>query len=119
MKNLVNLICLGNVSVNGVDQLGISVIKKTLRKFADEKIKLVGHIIWMNNCGNSDRLQEYAFKKQLPMIEKYVDGSVGAMVRMMVRGGFLPVWGNTRMSWTYNTAYSTSRIYHTQSSPEM
>ena len=43
------------------------------RKFADEKIKLVGRRIWMNKCGNSDRQQEYAFKKQLPMIEKYVD----------------------------------------------
>ena len=41
---------------------------------------------------------EYVFKKQLPMIEKYVDRSVGEMVRMMVRGGCLPVRGNTRMS---------------------
>ena len=39
----------------------------------------------MNNCGNSDRL---------PMIEKYLDVSVGAMVR----GGCLPVRGNKRMS---------------------
>ena len=36
------------------------------------------------------------------MIEKYVDGSVGAMVRMMVRGGYLPVRGNTRMSRKYD-----------------
>ena len=60
-------------------------------KFADEKINLVGCRIWMNNCGNHERLQEYAFRKQLPMIEKYIDGSVGAIVRMMVRGGCLPV----------------------------
>ena len=54
----------------------------------------------MNSCDNSERLQEYAFKKQLPMIEKYVDGSVGAMVRMMVRSSrnCLPVRGNTIMS---------------------
>ena len=71
-------------------------------KFADEKIKLVGCIIWMNNCGISERLQQYAFKKQPPMIEKYVDGSVGAMVRMMVRRGCLPVMVNTRMSWKYD-----------------
>ena len=51
-------------------------MKKTWMKFADEKIKLVGCIIWMNNRGNSERILEYAFKKQLPMIEKYVDGSV-------------------------------------------
>ena len=66
------------------------------------RIKLVGRRIWMNNCGNSDRLQEYALKKQLHMLDKYVDGSVGAMVRMMVRGGCLPVRGDTRMSWKYN-----------------
>ena len=36
------------------------------------------------------------------MIKKYVDRSVGAMVRMMVRGGCLPVRGNTRMSWMYD-----------------
>ena len=73
-----------------------------MRKFADENMKLVDRRIWMNNCGNSDRLQEYAFKKQLAMIEKYVDGSLGAMVRIMVRQGCLPVRGNTRMSWKYD-----------------
>ena len=103
LKGLVNLICLGDVSVNGVDKLGMSVNEKTTwMKFADEKIKLVGRRIWMNNCGNRERLQEYALKKQLPMTGKYVDGSVGEMVRIMVRGGCLPVRGNTRMSWKYD-----------------
>ena len=36
---------------------------------------------------------KYAFKKQLPMIEKNVVGSVAVIVRMMVRG-CLPVRGN-------------------------
>ena len=80
----------------------MSMNEKTWMKCADEKIKLVGCRTWMNNCGNSERLQEYAFKKQLPMNEKYVDGSVGAIVRMMVRGGCLPVRGNRRMSWKYD-----------------
>ena len=34
------------------------------------------------------------------MNEKYVDGSVGAMVRMMVRGG--STRGSTRISWKYD-----------------
>ena len=101
LKELVNLICLGDVSVKGVDKLAMSVNENTWMKYVDEKIKLVGCRIWMNKCGNNERLQEYVFKKQLPMIEKYVDGSVGAMVRMMVRGDCLPVRGNTRMSWKY------------------
>ena len=36
------------------------------------------------------------------MNERYVNGSVGAMVRMMVRAGCLPVRGSTRMSWKYD-----------------
>ena len=39
LNDLVNLICLGDVSVNGVDKLGMSVNEKTWMKFADEKIK--------------------------------------------------------------------------------
>ena len=38
LKGIVNLIFLGDVSVNGVGKLGISVNEKA-RKFADEKIK--------------------------------------------------------------------------------
>ena len=66
VEELVNLICLGDVSVNGVDKLGMSVNEKTWMKFADEKIKLVGCRIWMNNCGNSERLQEYALRRNYP-----------------------------------------------------
>ena len=36
------------------------------------------------------------------MNEKYIDGSVGAMVKMMVRGGCLSVKGSTRMSLKYD-----------------
>ena len=36
-------------------------------------------------------MREYVSKKLQPMNEKYVDASVGAIVRMMVRGGCLPV----------------------------
>ena len=84
LKELVNIFCLEDASVNGVAKLGISVNEETWMMFADEKIKLVGRRIWMNNCSNSDRLQKYVFIKELPMLEKDVDGSVGAMVRMML-----------------------------------
>ena len=46
----------------------------------------VGRITWINGCRNSDRVQEYVSRKQCPMIEKYVDGSVRAMMGIMVRG---------------------------------
>ena len=38
LKDLVNLIYLGDVSVNGVDKLGMCVNEKNMGKFADEKI---------------------------------------------------------------------------------
>ena len=101
MKDLVNLICLADVSVNGVDKLGMSVNEKSIEEVPDEKIKLVGCRIWINKCDN-DIQQEYVLKQQLPIIEKYGDGGVGAMVIMMVRGGCLPVRGSTRMPWKYD-----------------
>ena len=53
----------------------------------------VGRRTCMNGCGNSDSAQEYV----------YVDGSIiCAMVRIMVRGGSLPVRGSTRMTWKYD-----------------
>ena len=68
----------------------------------DKNIMYVGRITRMNGCENSDRAQEYVSWKQCPMNEKYVDGTVGAMVRMMVGGRCLPVTESTRMSWKYD-----------------
>ena len=36
-----------------------------------------------------------------PTVEKYVNGSVGARVRLMVRGGCLPVRGSIK-EWKYD-----------------
>ena len=49
--------------------------------------------IWLNPIAMS--------KKRKPMNEECVDGSVSAMVRMMLIGSCLPVRGSTRMSWQY------------------
>ena len=40
--------------------------------------------------------------KSQPKNEKYANGSVGARVRLMVRGGCLPVRGSTGMEWNYD-----------------
>ena len=89
--------------------------EKTWMKFADEKIKLDGCRIWVNNCGNSDRLQEYVFEKQLHIIDKYVDGSSCAMVRV----GCLPVSGITRMSWKYNGEHYVCDSFHMDKDGEL
>ena len=37
-----------------------------------------------------------------PRNESFADGSVGARVRLMVRGGCLPVRESERMTWKYD-----------------
>ena len=41
--------------------------------------------------------QQYVHMKSQPKNEKYANGSVGARVRLMVRGGCLPVRGSNGM----------------------
>ena len=40
--------------------------------------------------------------KSQPKNEKYANGSVGVSVRLMVRGGCLPVRGSKGMEWKYD-----------------
>ena len=40
--------------------------------------------------------------KSQPKNEKYANGSVGARLRLMVRGGCLPVRGSKGMEWKYD-----------------
>ena len=40
--------------------------------------------------------------KECPRNESFADGNVGAGVRLMVRGGCLPVRGSDMMAWKYD-----------------
>ena len=42
------------------------------------------------------------FNKKWPRNESFADGNVGAGVRLMVRGGCLPVSRSDMMTWKYN-----------------
>ena len=48
---------------------------------------------WRNGFGINER-QQYVHMKGQPKNEKYANGSVGARVSLMVRGGCLPVRGS-------------------------
>ena len=39
--------------------------------------------------------------EECPTNESFADGNVGAGVRLMARGGCLPVRGSERMTWKY------------------
>ena len=50
----------------------------------------------------NEREQQYLQVKCQPKNEKYANGSVGARVRLMVRGDCLPVGGSKGMEWKYD-----------------
>ena len=52
--------------------------------------------------GINEREQQYVHMKSQQKNGKYANGSVGARVRLMVRGGFLPVRGSKGMEWKYD-----------------
>ena len=52
--------------------------------------------------GINEREQQYVHVKSQPKNEKYANGSVGARVRLMVRGGCLSVRGSKGMEWKYD-----------------
>ena len=62
-----------------------------------------------NGFGMNERQQPYL----QPQNEKYENGSVGTRVRLMVKGGCLPVRGSKGMEWKYDDdpcAYGTKEI---------
>ena len=70
-----------------------SVWKKTLVLWIQED----GRIQWRNSFGINEREQQHVHMNSQPKNEKYANGSVGARVRLMVRGDFLPERGSKGM----------------------
>ena len=65
-----------------------------------ERIQEYGWRWWMNCFGINEREQQYVHVKSKK--KKYANGSVGARVRLMVRGGCLLVRGSKEMEWKYD-----------------
>ena len=57
----------------------------------------VGKQVWKKGFNDTEREKEYVQMKECPRNESFADGNVGAGVRLMVRGGCLPVRGSDRM----------------------
>ena len=51
------------------------------------RIQEDGRRQWRNGLGINEREQQYVHMKSQPKNEKYANGSVGARVRLIVRGG--------------------------------
>ena len=61
------------------------------------------------------REKEYVQMKESPRNESFLDGSVGARVRLMVRGGCLLVRGSERMTWKYDDCRCGCGLVETES----
>ena len=70
---------------------------------APEPPSTLGRDKWMHGFSDRDREQEYVRTKGVPMNEQYANESIGASVRLMIRGGSLPVRGDDKMKWKYKT----------------
>ena len=91
LLELVNLICLREVSVHGMVNLGMNVEREGWKKYICERIQERGRRTWEDGFNAPEREKEYVRMKESPRNESFADGSVGARVRLMVRGGRFPV----------------------------
>ena len=99
---LVNLIILWDVIVNGMVSLVMKMDTKEWKKYISERIQEVGREVWRNAFNETEREKEYVKMKRCPRNDSFADRSVGDRVRLMVRGGCLPVRGSERMAWKYD-----------------
>ena len=86
------------MSLNGMVKLGMKVNGEFWKKHICSRISEVGKQVWKNGF----KEKEYVQMKECPRNESFADGNVGAGVRLMVRGGCLPVRGSDRMTWKYD-----------------
>ena len=99
---LVNLLWLKNINKEGMAMLGMKYVRNVWKKTLVARIQEDGRRQWRNGFGINEREQQYVYMKSQPKNEKYANGSVGARVRLMVRGGCLPVRGSKGMDWKYD-----------------
>ena len=103
LNELMNLICLGDMSVDRMLSINLNKEMKGWKRELHDKIQSVGRDRWTHGFSDRDREQEYVRNKGVPMNEQYASGSIGASVRLIIRGGSLPVRGDDKMKWKYET----------------
>ena len=97
-----DLLWLKNINKEGMAMLGMKYDRSVWKKTLVARIQEDGRRQWRNGFGINEREQQYVHMKSQPKNEKYANGSVGARVRLMVRGGCLPVRGSKVIEWKYD-----------------
>ena len=82
--------------------LGMKYDRNVWKKTVVTRIQEYGRSLGRNGFGINERELRYVHMKSQTKNFKYANGSVGARLRLMVRGGFLPVRGSKGMEWKYD-----------------
>ena len=94
-----NLIALKSVNVDGLNRLEMSCCEKSWIEKIKHCVEVWGQIKWRESMGNSRDMTEYRNWKDTPAIEEYASGGESAKIRMLLRGGYLPLRGNEKFEW--------------------
>ena len=89
-----NLLWLKDINKEGMAMLGMKYDRNVWKNTLVARIQEDGRRQWRNGFGITEREQQYVHMKSQPEKGKYANGSVEARVRLMVRGGCLPVRGS-------------------------
>ena len=100
IRRVGDLITYGRVSLGGLNEIG-GKEEEVSQRVMEDKIRQYGNAVWNKKCQGSVRLEAYGERKWDGKLERYADGSVGAKVRMMMRGDSLVVRGSRNMEWRY------------------
>ena len=111
---LVILLWLWSINKEGMAMLGMEYDINVCKKTFVARIQEYGRRQWRNGFGKNERAQQYVHMKRQPKNDKYANGSVGARVRLMVRGGCLPVRGSKAMEWKYDDDLCVCRTKETE-----
>ena len=109
-----NLLWLRNINKEGMAMLRIKYDKNAWKKTLVARIKEYGSRQGIIGFGIIEREQQYIQMKSQPKNEKYANGSVGAIVGLMVRGGCHPVRSSKEMDWKYNDDLSVCGTKETE-----
>ena len=88
--------------MNGKVNLWVNVEREGWKKYICEIIQESGRRALKDSFNDTEREKEYVRMKESPRNESFADGGVGVRVRLMVRGGCLPIRGSERMTWKYD-----------------
>ena len=99
LEDLMNILALKFVNKEGLARLDLSLSEKVWKAKIINSVETWGMSKWRERMGNSNEMLEYRSWKSKPGLEDYVNGGDGARVRMLLRGGYLPVRGNEKFTW--------------------